>query len=229
MGVSVRDGQVSRRVVGVQRGLTAGAQGRHDPLEAGGAQVAGHDDAGVVADLLGLVRVGLRVDDEQAGAGGGVGAEEGDDRAVAAEDEEGTAFGVVRVGLPERRQGEAAGGGDPGDVAGLEGTDTGGDDRVRGGQARTGVQGDRDVVVGGAEFDGVAAQFQAAQLRALPVIRWFGGSVVRGRVGRCRSGGGRSRTLRWSSGAFLTSAPGGSAGRVTARPVGSPKGPPSSV
>ncbi len=39
-----------------------------------------------------------------------VGAHEGADPAVAAEDEERKAFAVVRAGLPEREQGEAGGG-----------------------------------------------------------------------------------------------------------------------
>lgn len=64
-------------------------------------------DAGVVADLLGPVRVGLRVRHQQAGGGG---AQEGADPAVAAEDEERKAFAVVPAGLPEREQGEAGGG-----------------------------------------------------------------------------------------------------------------------
>lgn len=162
----------------MQCSLAAGAQGSRDPLEASGAEVAGHDDAGVLvgrravsvhaadevagrggrrapdaevgsirrdrlpyavlahrfrchrgafcraqrqvldgeegdsgvlADLLDLVLVRRWVRDEQAGGGGRIGAQEGADRTVAAENEESAPFGVVRLGLPERGQGQAAG------------------------------------------------------------------------------------------------------------------------
>jgi len=121
-------------------------------------------DAGVVADLVRLVRVGLRVRHEQAGVRVRVGAQEGADRTVAAEYEEGPA--LLRSGLPQRRQGEPVRCGDPGDVTRLERPDAGGDDGVRGGEAGSGVECDGHVVVGGAQLTYVTTEFDPAQLRA---------------------------------------------------------------